>query len=95
MEPSYDEIGRRGAVQGIVIGAPNSELGAPESIHADRASSVSMGFRRSAHSQTVATLHPWSSRKACVAASRLMLLSNFIRQKFGRVAGMVAYRHPG
>ncbi len=80
--------------QGGVIGAPNSQLGAPEPIQAARASSVSAGSRRNAHSQTVATLHPSSSRVASVAASRCMLRSNFSRQKSGRVAGVVAYRHP-
>ena len=49
---------------------------------------------RNAHSHTIATRQPTSSRSLRVRRSRSMLAANFACQKSGRVAGSVAYEHP-
>ena len=49
---------------------------------------------RNAHSQTIATRHPDSSRWLRLRLSRLTLSWNFACQNSSRVAGVVVYGHP-
>lgn len=50
--------------------------------------------RRNAHSQTIATRQPAFSSCTLVRWSRFILASNLVRQKSGRVVGLVAYGQP-
>ena len=49
---------------------------------------------RNAHSQTIATRQPVSSKSRRVRRSLSVFASNFARQNFSRVVGIVLYRQP-